>query len=77
MHARGQIKPGERFVHRSILDTEFVGEIVETLVVGDKPGIRPTITGSAWITGFHQYVLDATDPLPTGYTLSDLWRTPD
>ncbi|KVQ50913.1 MULTISPECIES: proline racemase family protein [Burkholderia cepacia complex] len=76
MHARGQIQPGERFVHESILGTEFIGEIAETLSVGGKPGVRPMITGSAWITGYHQYVLDANDPLPTGYTLSDLWRKP-
>lgn len=74
MHARGQIQPGERFVHQSIIGSEFIGEIVETLSVGGKPGIRPMITGSAWITGFHQYVLDPSDPFPTGYTLSDLWK---
>lgn len=77
MHARGQIKEGERFYNRSILDTEFVGETVETLSIGGKPGIRPTINGSAWITAFYQYVLDASAPFPTGYTLSDLWRARD
>lgn len=74
MHARGQIKPGERFIHESIIGTEFIGEIVETLTVGGQPGIRPTISGNAWITGFHQYVLDHSDPFPTGFTLSDTWR---
>jgi proline racemase len=74
LHARGMIRPGERFVHRSIIGTEYVGEIVETLSVGDYQGIRPAITGSAWITGFHQYVLDESDPFPTGYTLNDLWK---
>lgn len=74
MHARGQIKPGERFVHESIIGTEFIGEIVETLTVGGQPGIRPTISGNAWITGFHQYVLDHSDPFPAGFTLSDTWR---
>lgn len=74
MHARGQIKPGQRFVHESIIGTEFVGEIVETLSVGGQPGIRPTISGNAWITGFHQYVLDPSDPFPSGFTLSDTWR---
>jgi proline racemase len=75
LHARGLMEPGETFIHRSIIGTEFTGEITETLTVGDKPGIRPAITGSAWITGFHQYVLDDSDPFPTGYTLNDLWRT--
>ncbi|WP_044871380.1 proline racemase family protein [Pseudomonas sp. LFM046] len=74
MHARGQIKPGERLIHESIIGTEFIGEIAETLTIGDRQGIRPNITGSAWITGFHQYVLDRTDPFPTGFTLSDTWR---
>jgi proline racemase len=74
MHARGQIKPGEKLIHESILSTEFVGEIVETLTVGGLPGIRPTISGQAFLTGFHQYVLDPNDPFPTGYTLSDTWR---
>lgn len=74
MHARGQIKPGEKLIHESILSTEFVGEIVETLTVGDRVGIRPAISGQAFITGFHQYVLDPNDPFPTGYTLSDTWR---
>lgn len=74
MHARGQIGVGEKLIHESILSTEFVGEIVETLTIGDKPGIRPTIKGQAYLTGFHQYVLDPADPFPTGYTLSDTWR---
>lgn len=74
MHARGQIGMGEKFVHESILGTEFVGEIVETMSIGGRPCIRPTISGQAWLTGFHQYVLDPSDPFPTGYTLSDTWR---
>lgn len=74
LHARGLIEPGERFVHKSIIGSEFTGEIVETLTVGGKSGIRPAISGGAWITGFHQYVLDSSDPFPTGYTLNDLWK---
>jgi proline racemase len=31
----------------------------------------PTIEGSAWITGFHQYLLDASDPFPEGYLVPD------
>lgn len=76
MHARGQIAVGERFVHESILDTEFVGEILGTVRCGDVEAIRPSITGSAWITAFHQYVLDPSDPFPTGYKLGDTWKAP-
>jgi proline racemase len=73
MHARGQIKVDEEFVHESIIDTLFTGIIRETGTVGTVPSIRPTIAGRGWITGFHQYVLDPSDPLPTGYRLSDTW----
>jgi proline racemase len=73
MHARGQIKTGERFIHRSIIDTTFTGEVLGTAQVGGVAGVNCAITGRAWITAFHQYVLDPSDPLPTGYRLSDTW----
>lgn len=73
LHARGLIAPGETLLHRSILETEFLGEIAGTTELGGQPAILPRITGSAWITGFHQHVLDPTDPFPTGYRLGDMW----
>jgi proline racemase len=73
MHARGEIGVGERFVHESIIGTRFTGEIAGTADVGGVAGITCAITGRAWITAFHQYVLDPSDPLPTGYRLSDTW----
>lgn len=77
MHARGEIGVGETFVHRSIIDSEFVGRIEETTTVGGTPAIVPSITGRAWLTAFHQYVLDPADPFPTGYRIGDTWPLPD
>ena len=76
LHARGSLSVGESLVHQSIIDSEYIGTIAGTVEVGGMPGIRPTITGSAWITAFHQYVLDPTDPFPTGYLLPDSWPSP-
>jgi proline racemase len=73
MHARGQIAVGERFVNRSILDTRFEARITGTTRVGATPAVVPELTGRAWITGTHEYVLDPSDPFPEGYTLSDTW----
>jgi proline racemase len=73
MHARGELAIGERFVHESIIGSEFVAVAEATADVAGVPGIRPAITGSAWITAFHQYVLDPTDPFPTGFLLPDGW----
>ncbi|MGY5808930.1 proline racemase family protein [Rhizobium sp. LEGMi198b] len=77
LHAKGQIGVGEKFIHESIIGTEFIGEIEETTVIAGQHAIRPAITGTAWITAFHQYVLDPTDPFPTGYKLGDTWKTPN
>lgn len=76
LHARGEIGVGEKFIHESIIGTEFMGEILGTTNIAGVPAIRPAITGTAWITAFHQYVLDPTDPFPTGYKLGDTWKTP-
>jgi proline racemase len=76
LHARGSLSVGECLVHCSIIGSEYIGTIAGTVDVGGMPGIRPTITGSAWITAFHQYVLDPTDPFPTGYLLPDSWPAP-
>lgn len=73
LHARGQIGVGETFIHKSIIDTEFTGVVTATTICGGKPAILPAITGTAWVTGFHQHVLDPSDPFPTGYRLNDTW----
>lgn len=75
MHAKGQIGVGEKLIHRSILGTEFIGTVLEETTIAGTRAIRPSITGSAWITAFHEYVLDPTDPFPTGYRLGDTWKT--
>jgi proline racemase len=73
LYARGQLKIGETFVHQSLIGTEFIGRLRGTTTLGDVPAVLPTITGPAWITAFHQYVLDPTDPFPHGYRLGDTW----
>jgi proline racemase len=73
MHARGQIGVGQKLTHQSIIDTEFFGEVTSLARVGGVAGVNCAITGRGWITAFHQYVLDPSDPLPQGYRLSDTW----
>jgi len=77
LHATGEMKVGDTFTARSIIDSEFHGKIAGTATVGDKPAIIPEITGRAWITGTHQHMLDPSDPWPEGYRLSDTWPSYD
>ena len=73
LHAKGQMKVGDRFVGRSIINSRFDCQIKEATTVGQQPAIVPTIRGRAWITGTHQLMLDPDDPWPTGYRLTDTW----
>ncbi len=73
MHARGELQPGDLFTSRSIIDSDFVCRIKSVTRVADRPAIIPSISGRAWITGTHQYMLDPDDPWPSGYRLSDTW----
>jgi proline racemase len=73
LYAKGQLALGEDFIHQGILGTTFTGRLVERVMVGSYEGAISTIRGRAWITGFAEYVVDASDPFPNGYTVQDLW----
>ena len=73
LHARGLLGIGDDFRHESVLGTLFVGRIVEETTVGPYQAVVPTITGTGWITGFANYVVDPTDPFPNGWTVGDIW----
>ena len=67
--ARGELKVKEKFRAASIINTEFTGTVLESVQTAGRDGIIPQIAGSAWITGFTQFVLDSEDPLPEGFLL--------
>ena len=69
LHARGQLATDTDFVNESFIGSRFVGRIIGETAVGDRPGILPTVTGRAWITGTAQYMLDPSDPFPSGFVL--------
>ena len=73
MHVRGDLAVGERFVHTSILDTEFLCAIEAETTVGGRPGVVTRVAGRAWLTGVSYYGSDPDDPFPQGYRLNDTW----
>lgn len=70
MHSRGEIGVGEEFVYQSIVGTTFKSKIIEETSVDGYPAIIPEITGSAYITGSHQFFIDSRDPLKEGFLLA-------
>lgn len=73
LHARGQMKVGDHMYHESIIGSRFKGSITGETTIAGRVAILPRIEGRAWITGFHSYCLDATDPYPQGYVVADTW----
>ncbi len=71
--AKGRLPLGQDFVHEGVLGTLFTGRLLRETRVGDYPAVVPQISGTAWITGFSQFVVDPEDPFPNGFTVGDIW----
>jgi proline racemase len=48
-----------------VIGTRFMARVAHL----ESTGVVPEISGSAWITGTHQFVLADTDPLTEGFDL--------
>jgi trans-L-3-hydroxyproline dehydratase len=77
LHARGLMCVGDAMTHASALGTTFGGRIVSATDVAGTPAIVAAISGSAWITGTSELYVDAGDPFPEGYLLTDTWPGDD
>jgi len=73
LHARGELALEQDFRHEGILDTVWTGRLLRATRVGDIAAVVPRITGRGWIYGRTQYLADAQDPFPQGFTVADIW----
>jgi proline racemase len=69
LRRQGRLAAGDVLVHRSIVGTEFEARIVEETEVAGRPAVVTEVAGSAHLTGRHEFVLEADDPLGTGFLL--------
>lgn len=69
MHTRGELALGERRKFEGVLGTYFTGEPIAAERRGGLLYVTPRVTGRAFLTGFHQFVLDPADPLPEGFRI--------
>jgi trans-L-3-hydroxyproline dehydratase len=67
LHARGELALGEWITIDSLIGTRFGVRVVATTTVGGQPGVIPEVSGRAWITGHHEFVIDPDDPLRHGF----------
>ena len=65
----GVLPRGEKLVNASVIGTEFEARVVDGADVDGLPAVVTEVSGSAHLTGFHQFVLRQDDPLGTGFLL--------
>lgn len=68
-HARGEIGVGQRIIIESIMGSTFSGSVSAETTFGNNAAIIPTVEGSAYITGRHEFLIDPSDPLHDGFIL--------
>ena len=66
---RGVMAVGSTLVSRGLLGLDFTGRIAGDTTVEGRSGILPEITGTAYLTGFSQFLFDPADPLRAGFLL--------
>ncbi|SFN81484.1 proline racemase family protein [Mycetocola miduiensis] len=67
--ARGELALDTDFINESFIGSRFVGRLIGETTVDGIPAVIPTVTGRAWVTGIGSYLLDPSDPFPTGFQL--------
>lgn len=72
--ARGDKKLGDSVRFEGLMGTIFTAEVKSSATRDNLTVITPRITGRAYITGFHQFVLDPDDPFPEGLRVGDAPR---
>ncbi len=75
LYTRGELGLNQQRKFEGVLGTCFTGEAVRAERRGGVTYVRPRITGRAYITGFHHFVLDPADPLPEGFRIGNAPRT--
>lgn len=72
-HARGELAIGETMTIESLVGSRFDVRVAKTTFVGHGaaaiPAVVPEVTGSAWITGRHEFWIDPDDPFREGFLL--------
>ncbi|MDJ1500191.1 4-hydroxyproline epimerase [Xanthocytophaga agilis] len=60
-HAKGKLKKGDRFVHESIIGSQFIGTVEDEVTLGGHKAMIPGIEGWAKIYGHNTITIDPED----------------
>jgi proline racemase len=67
---QGRVAPdGPTLRHESIVRSCFTATVLATTTAASRPAVVPQVTGMAYRTGEHSFVVDPADPLVPGFVL--------
>ena len=66
---RAELARGTTLMHESVIGGRFASRVVGEDRVGEYPAVITEVEGSAHLTGYHQFVLEADDPIGTGFLI--------
>jgi trans-L-3-hydroxyproline dehydratase len=69
LHAQGTLAVGDTITIESLIGTKFDVRVAEVTRVGNVPAVVPEVTGEAYLTGRHEFLIDPDDPLQAGVLL--------
>lgn len=67
LYLRGRLALNQPYVNGSIVGSSFSVRVIEAVKLGEFDAAVTEVTGSAHISGFNQWVLEDSDPFPTGF----------
>lgn len=69
--SQGKLQVGSSFCHESIIGSQFIGRVEESLKVGEFDAIIPSIEGWAKIYGYNHIIIDdEDDPYAHGFRVT-------
>jgi proline racemase/DNA-binding transcriptional MerR regulator/quercetin dioxygenase-like cupin family protein len=63
----GRLRVGDTYEVENVLGVPFLGHVLAEAAVGGQPAIVPQVTGKASLSGFSTLIVEADDPLRTGF----------
>ena len=72
MYHRGEVGMGEEVaIEGAITNGIFLGRVVDETEVGERTAAITEITGTAHVTGMHEFIFDAEDRLSKGFLIEE------
>ncbi|MFD0655435.1 proline racemase family protein [Streptomyces malaysiensis subsp. malaysiensis] len=69
LHSTGRLRQGEILLHSSIVGSEWQARVTDTLQVAGRDAVLPVVTGRAFRTGEHRFVVNPDDDMVPGFVL--------